>query len=817
MKEGRNKIFFTREERNLEKNILLIKGQSKYDAMKIYIDELAKGFRKYGYNTLVLDGEWKGMVEKFYKAQDEYKFAFIMTCNGVLFDSPLKIDGIPWLTYLCDHPSDHYSRIMNAKSNDIIFTCDQFHKKYIEKYYKNIKNVYFVPLSGSYVKEQKEWNKRSIDLIFTGSYSNPKELKKRILNKYDGVILAFVEYIIKDIENNPEYTIEEYLERALEYYKVKNETDKEEFDRLLKELFYLNTYARLYYRDKIIRTIIEANIKIHVSGDGWDDFESDKKHNLKVLKGGNYLARKAVANAKISLNIMPWFKYGFQERIATAMLSGAIALTDSSKYIEENFKNGEELVIYSLKNIEDLPQIIINLLKNPENSSNIANGGKLIAQKEHKWSDRARNIIEAFEGHDTIIVESNTGQELQLKIEESVEQKISNITSELEKIIDWCNSIETFSMFTKEDILYAYKWIEKINADIDSPDYILKTKDIFLLDDNKYDTLFLQMVGKGLKFYVENFKNQILKTDNEIENQILRNMNFQLRKEKNEIEAKNNKIVVERIIRNYQDNTDIEIQAIINRIKSTKTIGAYNYEYLDKYINIEIDRLIDIRFDETCDMYYVNFQDKRMYYPKTYSREQALYNTRFILIEQDEKSPHCYMDENFMVKEDDVAIDAGVAEGNFALSIIDKVKKLYLIECEKDWVEALNKTFEPYKEKVVIVEKYLGAINDETHITIDALVGEDEEINFIKMDIEGEEENALIGARRVLEDNSNIKCAICAYHRKNADVRISRYLEELQFKVTTTKGYMFFREDIDSLIDGELRKGIIRAWKTEEK
>ena len=78
-------------------------------------------------------------------------------------------------------------------------------------------------------------------------------------------------------------------------------------------------------------------IKIHVFGNGWEDFAGDDAVNLVWEKGDYLVARDAVANAYISLNTQPWFKGGFQERIASAMLSGTVAVTDDSLYIDENF------------------------------------------------------------------------------------------------------------------------------------------------------------------------------------------------------------------------------------------------------------------------------------------------------------------------------------------------------------------------------------------------------------------------------------------------------------------------------------------------
>lgn len=44
--------------------------------------------------------------------------------------------------------------------------------------------------------------------------------------------------------------------------------------------------------------------------------------------------------------------------------------------------------------------------------------------------------------------------------------------------------------------------------------------------------------------------------------------------------------------------------------------------------------------------------------------------------------------------------DIGSAEGNFSLSNIENVKKVYLFESDKEWIEALEATFRPWRDKV---------------------------------------------------------------------------------------------------------------------
>ena len=108
----------------------------------------------------------------------------------------------------------------------------------------------------------------------------------------------------------------------------------------------------------------------------------------------------------------------------------------------------------------------------------------------------------------------------------------------------------------------------------------------------------------------------------------------------------------------------------------------------------------------------------------------------------------------------------------------------------------------------------LGEKDDQQYASIDCFVTEGY-VNFIKMDVEGAELSSLRGASSVLDKSKNIKCAICAYHRKNAEKDIRRILEQKNFYTSITKGYIFFKEDLDSWVDGELRHGLVKAIKHE--
>ena len=88
--------------------------------------------------------------------------------------------------------------------------------------------------------------------------------------------------------------------------------------------------------------------------------------------------------------------------------------------------------------------------------------------------------------------------------------------------------------------------------------------------------------------------------------------------------------------------------------------------------------------DNEKGMCYVLYDSKRLYFKKGWSEErvQGYYNS--LLIEQDAASPHRYESADFRVREGDVVVDAGVAEGIFALSVVERAKELYLFEADKD-------------------------------------------------------------------------------------------------------------------------------------
>ena len=100
-------------------------------------------------------------------------------------------------------------------------------------------------------------------------------------------------------------------------------------------------------------------------------------------------------------------------------------------------------------------------------------------------------------------------------------------------------------------------------------------------------------------------------------------------------------------------------------------------------------------------MFYVMIDGKPLYYPQEFSDEQVLERYRKLCEEQDRESAHCYRNGNLQIPDGAVIMDAGAAEGYFALTVIEHASRVYLTDRDERWNAAWQKTFAPYRLSLI--------------------------------------------------------------------------------------------------------------------
>ena len=270
------------------------------------------------------------------------------------------------------------------------------------------------------------------------------------------------------------------------------------------------------------------------------------------------------------------------------------------------------------------------------------------------------------------------------------------------------------------------------------------------------------------------------------------------------VKLKNN--ILKYYSKNNNVNLNSEIIEVIEYLK-LNPLQVFPYTFFDKHY----DEDVEVVYDSVYDLNYVVYNNKRIYFKRSWSTEFIKNMYLFLKVEQDIKSPHRYLTDNFDVNNSYTVIDIGAAEGIFTIDIIDKIHKAYLFEPDIDWIEPLNATFAPWKNKVVIENKFVSNLNKDNHISIDEYF-KNIKIDFIKIDVDGAEEKLLLGIEETLNKYSDLKVAICTYHKKNDGDDFFKYFKGKGFNVSFSNGYMIFFYD-NEIAPPYLRRGVLRAVK----
>ena len=250
-----------------------------------------------------------------------------------------------------------------------------------------------------------------------------------------------------------------------------------------------------------------------------------------------------------------------------------------------------------------------------------------------------------------------------------------------------------------------------------------------------------------------------------------------------------------------------QIEEVLSFLRKNP-LHMFPYDFIYKYDAAKINVLKD----SSTELNYVFLGNKKLFYPEGWSSENIQYSHSFSCLEQDKQSPHSYQDESINYGPNDVVVDAGSAEGNFSLEIVEKVKKVYLFECSDGWHTPLKKTFEPWGDKVEIIPLKLSSTEDLSSTTLDRFFENKEPPTILKIDVDGDEKSLLEGAKNLLKDLDYLRIALCVYHKKNDEAEFTNLLQNLKFSVKTSHGYMIFYLD-EPLQEPYLRRALLFASK----
>lgn len=388
------------------KRIVMFKGDIETTAY--FSMEMEKLFVREGYQTFFYDYENVGkssrelllFLRKGETAVVTFNYHGLCGDSEVIYDSEKQeyiwdAFDVPCINIAVDHPFYYHRFFEKLPKRYIHISIDRNHEKYMEEYFPDVERGPFLPLAGTSLypdKDYKPIGERSMEIVFTGNYVPAKNFNVYIERAGDEYT-AFYMGILDELKMYPDRLLEDVAKKHI-LTEIPDATH-EDIKETLGNMIFLDMYIRFWFRGEVVRILAEAGYKIHVFGHGWEELECNRKDNLVI--GGSLNSHgclEKISDAKISLNVMPWFKEGAHDRIFNSMLNGAVCLTDSSNYMDDYLVSGENAMVYSLKQLETLPDMVEFLLQDEDNMQKIADRGFDMAKKNHIWKKRAIKIVD---------------------------------------------------------------------------------------------------------------------------------------------------------------------------------------------------------------------------------------------------------------------------------------------------------------------------------------------------------------------------------------------------------------------------------------
>lgn len=374
--------------------ILIYKGEDIcYNVLNVFAEQFGEALMRAGKNVEYFDSESEEnqaltrYIGKHYQAvigMQTYLFSIKMKDDQTYLHDLIHA---PIYNFVFDHPIWVKPHMLQSPKKLVVLTLDLNYVRFCERYYH--RKAYLFPPSGK--RPNGDVKQKVFSVSFVGSYGDYWNEAMLIHSMERNMRFIANRFLLK-MRKNPKLTSEEAFRQTLDEKRIRY-TDREYTD-----IFF--AYKRVvccvmyYYRVKVIKTLLEAGMTVDVFGNSWANCALAVYPNLVCHPDVTVeQSLEVFLQSKISLNIMAWHKGGFTERMANIMLCKAVLVTDDTSYLDGRFCRGMDLLAFQLDELEKLPGILKEYLKNDEKREKVASSGYEKALEYHTWDCRAHEFL----------------------------------------------------------------------------------------------------------------------------------------------------------------------------------------------------------------------------------------------------------------------------------------------------------------------------------------------------------------------------------------------------------------------------------------
>lgn len=395
---------------SLGQRLRIVQFYSGTESFHFFTDQLTEELEKRGHEVFICDLDDNS-------SQTEHSYDRLNRFLSQKVDVVICFDGIgtreeqfirQWdrhqavvVDILMDPPFRFHPTLEKHPKNYMLFCCDEEHVAYVKKYFPyEVPNVAFMPHVGTLPGEDETvvpYKDRKYDILFSASYYHPQSQMNKIKDLFPDRpdMWRFYEQMFENLIKDSSLTIERAVLITLQQFGLS--VSDEMLKMLLNRSLYVDWAIRMYHRGRVVTALADAGLELYLLGPGWEDHPSAGRPNVHRLDTQVPYKKTLMymADARINLNVMPWFKAGTHDRIFNTLLQHSLPLTDPSSWITEHFTDGVDIALYDLDHLEQLPGIADRLLADAIRAEAIIQKGYEKVRRNLTWADCADWLLSA--------------------------------------------------------------------------------------------------------------------------------------------------------------------------------------------------------------------------------------------------------------------------------------------------------------------------------------------------------------------------------------------------------------------------------------
>lgn len=381
-----------------EKILIFSSREICYLSGNFFANQIGGAFEELGFPVEVCELAKEDSLDEKLEVFMGKKYKLILDFNSLLprmemEDGSAYLDHLkgPFFDYILDHPLFHYNGLMTKAENMHVIVLDEAQRTYIERYHRNVKRVYMLPLGATEAFCQTEKQKPD-SILFLGTYERPDKVYELVRESPEPM-----KHVMKSLIDRRLADPLLPMEEAYRQYLAEHEWElaDREFVLFMNAMYPVDAFIRDYFRKAALDELIAENIPVKAVGEGWEKYQRDDNAFFKREK--SVLFQRSfdrIAREQILLNVSPIFNRGLHDRVLAGMANRTAVLTDGNPYLEAHFCHGENICLYSLASLHTLSDLAGELMENRFLREKIQNQGLEEFRRKHTWEHRARQILD---------------------------------------------------------------------------------------------------------------------------------------------------------------------------------------------------------------------------------------------------------------------------------------------------------------------------------------------------------------------------------------------------------------------------------------